>query len=678
MAPQPYPIGGTRHTRPAVVFAGGLLGAAFLLLVVLSASGEHAHADSDSSGRGECHDAATSQDCGDRLAGPQQSTADEELAAKYAPIVYLREQQEECDSGGEAYDPASVEIVLDNPAVTLRRDARGRPVEVESPGAKDLFDKDINFFLDFPGDPRLPGCTYEKDYRELRGDHPSLAYAHIVTEPGFSGLALQYWFFYYFNDWNNNHEGDWEMIQIAFDADTAAGALQQEPARLAYAQHGGGETASWDDGKVDKEDGRPVVYVAKGSHASQYQPGVYLGLGEEDTGFGCDDASSPLRRVALEARLVPDQAPDPASPFAWIAFEGRWGEKGPPHLSGPTGPNAKEKWDRPFTWEQGLRSSSVRVPGGDTLGPNAVEGVCNVIRVSSALLSLFRKWPFIVGGGAGLVFLTGVGLILVGQATSRTRTALPLAAAPEPLRQRRYLGQILRAAASIYRRNLRVLLGIAAVFIPLGVASIGVQAIVFANPPAEPALELFNNHPASRALLALTFGGLQSAVAFVFVASAVIAALGEMEAGRPCDFRRAYGIVLSRFWSLAGARLRAVFHVGLFALSVVGIPWAIQRSVRWYFLEQAVILEGASAREALSTSGTVVAGSWWRTFGVTFLLGAVGVLTGPVLAVTLLVLTSAPLDLVNAVSGLVHAALLPFVAISATLLYFDLKARKGA
>ena len=35
-------------------------------------------------------------------------------------------------------------------------------------------------------------------------------------------VALQYWFFYPFNDFNNTHEGDWEMIQLVFDAPDAA------------------------------------------------------------------------------------------------------------------------------------------------------------------------------------------------------------------------------------------------------------------------------------------------------------------------------------------------------------------------------------------------------------------------------------------------------------------------
>ena len=38
-------------------------------------------------------------------------------------------------------------------------------------------------------------------------------------------LALQYWFFYYFNDFANVHEGDWEMAQLVFHADTPEQAL---------------------------------------------------------------------------------------------------------------------------------------------------------------------------------------------------------------------------------------------------------------------------------------------------------------------------------------------------------------------------------------------------------------------------------------------------------------------
>ena len=37
----------------------------------------------------------------------------------------------------------------------------------------------------------------------MMGDQPPVIYASIATEDGQPGIALQYWFFYYFNDFNN-------------------------------------------------------------------------------------------------------------------------------------------------------------------------------------------------------------------------------------------------------------------------------------------------------------------------------------------------------------------------------------------------------------------------------------------------------------------------------------------
>jgi hypothetical protein len=56
-------------------------------------------------------------------------------------------------------------------------------------------------------------------------------------------LALQYWFFYVFNDFNNTHEGDWEMIQLDFDAADAAEALNEEPTAIGHSSHEGAERA---------------------------------------------------------------------------------------------------------------------------------------------------------------------------------------------------------------------------------------------------------------------------------------------------------------------------------------------------------------------------------------------------------------------------------------------------
>ena len=67
-------------------------------------------------------------------------------------------------------------------------------------------------------------------------------YAHVATDPDRPGkLVLQYWFFYVYNDWNNLHEGDWENVQLVFDARDAREALEREPVSIGYSQHEGAE-----------------------------------------------------------------------------------------------------------------------------------------------------------------------------------------------------------------------------------------------------------------------------------------------------------------------------------------------------------------------------------------------------------------------------------------------------
>ncbi len=133
----------------------------------------------------------------------------------------------------------------------------------------------------------------------------SVTYAHVAREPGVRGIAVQFWFYYWFNQFNDLHESDWEMIQVAFDASTVEEALARGPSQLAYAQHEGGERRSWDDPRVEKEGTHPVVYVSSGSHASQYWSALFLGNGRRGSGLGCDDTRGPSRRVVPTPVLVP-------------------------------------------------------------------------------------------------------------------------------------------------------------------------------------------------------------------------------------------------------------------------------------------------------------------------------------------------------------------------------------
>jgi hypothetical protein len=81
-----------------------------------------------------------------------------QLAARYAPLVVIRDQPVACEDG-EPYLPAAVESVLGRPGVTLRGPA-GQAVS--APTAADLAGKGDGWFLDLPGNPLSPGCDYEE------------------------------------------------------------------------------------------------------------------------------------------------------------------------------------------------------------------------------------------------------------------------------------------------------------------------------------------------------------------------------------------------------------------------------------------------------------------------------------------------------------------------------------
>ena len=109
-------------------------------------------------------------------------------------------------------------------------------------------------------------------------------YGRVVRENGY--VALQYWFFYAFNDWRssfygvNDHESDWEMITIYAVEDDEG---EPRPAWLAYSSHefeGDDLRRRWDDPEVQLEGEHPLVYVGAGSHANYYRPGEYLPVAE--------------------------------------------------------------------------------------------------------------------------------------------------------------------------------------------------------------------------------------------------------------------------------------------------------------------------------------------------------------------------------------------------------------
>jgi hypothetical protein len=492
-------------------------------------------------------------------------------------------------------------------------------------------------------------------------------YAHVATEATRPGkLALQYWLFYPFNDFNNTHEGDWEMIQLVFDAPDAEAALGTDPEAVGYSSHEGAERADWGEDKLEVVDGtHPVVYPGAGSHANKFTAALYLGNSAE-AGVGCDDTRGPHVELTPHVVTIPSDAAAARREFPWITFEGRWGELQKAFFNGPTGPNMKGQWMEPITWSEEWRDRSYAVPSGGVFGTGATDLFCNGVAVGSkALVQLLRNpVPLLLAVTAllGLVVLVAV-----------RATWTP--AAPLRIARRRTWGQILSASAVTYVRRARLVLGIGVLLVPLSIVITLLQWLLLAgigavgNTTGE-AAGLF-------AFAALVVGATLTLVALAVVQAATACALVEIDAGREVGAMRAYRLALRRWRPLLGAAALFVLAWFLLTTTAVLIPVAVWLAVRWCLLAPVVELEGLTAPAALRRSGRLVHGRWFRVGSLVALSSAVALVTGPLLGALLIFVTSAPLALLNVVAGVVYALALPFVALVTSYAYLDARTRNA-
>ncbi len=591
-----------------------------------------------------------------------------ELAQRYAPIMMLKAQEAECDQDGEPYGPTSIDIVLDNPEVVLRQVGPGNPVIMNAPGASDLFELGQGFFLDFPGGALQPGCIYETDYRKYSRDRPTTVYAHVVKQDGHPDqLALQYWFYWYYNDWNNKHESDWEGIQLLFDASTIEEALASEPVSVGYAQHEGGERADWDSSKLERDGSHPLVYSSAGSHASYFGSALYLGRSGSE-GFGCDNTDGPSNRLEPEVVVLPDSVADADSPLAWLEYAGRWGERQNGPFNGPTGPAAKGRWLEPIDWHEELRASSVVVPSGDSQATAVISAFCGVVEWGSGVLISFTTSP------VTLLITFGLLVALAGWATRRT-TWEPVA--PLPLVQRRSVGQILRLAGTGHRWTTRAMLRFGLVYLPAAAVVAVVGALLSIAPLLGDLVGVAGRASGTSLVLALFAGSIPHLVALVLVNAMMAAHLGRADGDEPLPVGAAAKLAWSERRTLGSALLRASVIVIVLFATIIGIPWGIRQVVRYQFVAQVVVLEGLDAKASLARSSELIRGRWLHTAVVLAIVNGLVLVSATVVGVILLVLVSQlPLWLFSVLVTLVSALVVPIGAVALTLLYGDARAEK--
>jgi hypothetical protein len=592
---------------------------------------------------------------------PSAAAGDEqELAARYAPVVRLVAYKGDCEVD-EPYLPIDVNLLFGQPTVALRG-PWGNDLVAVAPTARQLAGGLYEYHLDFPGDALSPGCGYLTWQKRLTSGHEPVVYAHVATEADRPGkLALQYWFFYVFNQWNNLHEGDWEMIQLDFDASTAAQALTRHPVAVGYSQHEGAERADWGSDKLELVDGtHPVVYPADGSHANFYGEALYLGSSASE-GVGCDDTRGPSLDVLPAVHTIPGDPVAARAADPWIDFEGRWGELRPAFFNGPTGPNLKEQWTEPIKWSEGWRDRSYVVPTASLFGSGATGFFCTAIgRGSAGLVQLVNR-PLVVG--LLIAVLALIVLVAIARATWTPTAPLRIAA-------RRTVGQILSASSRMYVQHIVLFVAIGLALIPVTLAISALQALVLHGTGAL-GVQTTGQNSGIVAFVVFAVSTALTLLGLGLVQAVSVRALVELDAGRPVGPVGAYRLALTRIGPLFAALVAATVVVSLFTASAYGIPIAIWLAGCWALVPPVIELEDVSTLGSLRRSWRLVRGRWLKVSFLIVLGGALVLLLGPIVGVLLILGTDAPFWLVNVVAGVIYTVTMPFLGLTTAYMYFD-------
>jgi hypothetical protein len=166
--------------------------------------------------------------------------------------------------------------------------------------------------------------------------------------------AYIYWFFYPYNDAPSipvgpaavnafDHEGDWERIAVRTDG---------EGARVGVTLWGHGNSCFLRGDQLEWVDDHPVVYSAKGTHASYADDGIHR--------YGVDRTSAGTRwETWQQVRPIADEP--------WYGYGGAWGSVGAPgpstnHRTGPAGPQPDREPTN--TWTEHHCTEPDQLPAG--------------------------------------------------------------------------------------------------------------------------------------------------------------------------------------------------------------------------------------------------------------------------------------------------------------------------
>jgi hypothetical protein len=230
----------------------------------------------------------------------------------------------------------------------------------------------------------------------------------------------------------------------------------------------------------------------------------------------------------------------------------------------------------------------------------------------------------------------------------------------------RDLGALLSDSLRVYRDHFGAFITLsAAVVVPVQLVVSGIGLEELTSP--------WKENPGAAELAVPT------AVSFFVTAPLITAtsihALHSVAAGQRPKAGQALQAGLDAFTPVFMAILLVAMGValGLLALLLPGLYLV----VRWFFVPQAVVIEGRRSVGALARSGELVSGQWWRILGLVLVANLVALIPGTLILSPLdAAAESADRQVISLIGGMVSSSLTaPFVALFSTLVYYDLRAR---
>ena len=227
--------------------------------------------------------------------------------------------------------------------------------------------------------------------------------------------------------------------------------------------------------------------------------------------------------------------------------------------------------------------------------------------------------------------------------------------------------EILGETYQVYKHNFVYLIAIVAV-VKIPLALLVWLVFLSVDVPTEDELSIgFFIDFGTKALVLAILGGL----GWVLMQAALIHSISEQSLGRPIRIQESYVFARGRYLPMLGTLIVAGIGVGLMAITIIGIPFAIAFGVYWFFILQIVALEGYGTTAAISRSYNLVHGNWWWTVGFLIVSGIlIGIISGIITGLIGLI--------IPVIGDLIGDILMaPLTIIAQTLFYFELRNRQS-